>query len=199
MRILIANLTNFYLTASRSSYYWRSSTITVKESVYELSYVNKYILGKFDHTRPPRRAYNGHTLFDNNMTRQGIYLLYFCVVLVLYRVTHDAQRLYNFCQDCQVTLIKRKGRDASYYPEKRWYLTQKQIKICWLWPRLNAYSKRVIWFWVRGWENCRGHQKLANCNNVTYTVKHQIQDHEIQDQIKLGPTKFWHFAESYIQ
>ena len=85
-----------------------------------MSYVNKYILGKFDHTRPPRRAYNGHTLFDNNMTRQGIYLLYFCVVLVLHRVTHDAhEMLYNFCQDCQVTLIKLKGRDASYYPEKK--------------------------------------------------------------------------------
>ena len=36
----------------------------------------------------------------------------------------------------------------------------KQIKICWLWPRLNAFSKRVIWIWVRGWENCRGHQSF---------------------------------------
>ena len=30
------------------------------------------------------------------------------------------------------------------------------------------------------------------------TVKHQIPDHETPDQIKLGPTKFRHFAESYI-
>ena len=35
---------------------------------------------------------------------------------------------------------------------KRVIFNPKQIKICWVWPRLNAYSKRVIWIWVRGWE-----------------------------------------------
>ena len=33
-----------------------------------------------------------------------------------------------------------------------------QLKLCWVWPRQDTYSKRVIWIWVRGWENCCGHQ-----------------------------------------
>ena len=44
---------------------------------------------------------------------------------------------------------------------KKVIFNPKQIKICWVWPRLNAYSKRVIWIWVRGWENCRGHQSFS--------------------------------------
>ena len=37
----------------------------------------------------------------------------------------------------------------------------KPIKIGWVWPRLkvNTYTKGVIWIWVRGWENCCGHQR----------------------------------------
>ena len=50
----------------------------------------------------------------------------------------------------------------------------KQIKICWLRPRLNAFSKRVIWIWVRGWENCRGHQSLTRlCYNLPWSTSPQ--------------------------
>ena len=47
---------------------------------------------------PPERRVMATLFFYNNMTflQEGIYLLYFCVVMVLYRVTHDAQKLYNF-------------------------------------------------------------------------------------------------------
>ena len=61
---------------------------------------------------------------------------------------------------------------ASYFltlnPNFHWFYSQKksdiwpknQLKLSWVWPWLmvNAYSKGVIWIWVRGWENCRGHQ-----------------------------------------
>ena len=59
---------------------------------------------------------------------------------------------------------------------------------------VNAHSKGVIWIWVRGWENCRGHQRTndtiidINSNLVT------LQTNVILQIVDIGNrTALFHF------
>ena len=97
---------------------------------------------------------------------------------------------------------------ASYFltrnPNFHWFYSQKksdiwpknQLKLSWVWPWLmvNAYSKGVIWIWVRGWENCSAHQRTndtiidINSNLVT------LQTNVILQIVDIGNrTALFHF------